>query len=389
MTPPHHSLEGKVIAQKYQLAHALSAGSMGQVYLAEHIALKQPRAVKLLHAELLSNPTLRKRFLREVKATHLVGEENDHIVKVYDDFGFEDEFGYYVMEYLHGSLLSDRIEENPGTLDIDWCIRVAVEICDAMEACHRAGVIHRDLKPLNIFLVLHKGQQDFVKIVDFGIAKVQHAETQLTQQNRIMGTIFYMSPEQIQGQQELDGRSDIYALGCILFEMLTGQPPFQINGPLTPMSQQAVLISHIMEEPPSLQKLRPEVSPALEEVVLRALSKKSEDRFASMQEFADALRQASNDPEAATVFGMDMEGLQQLLHQSSTPSPYEGETHLNMDLPRQISLSVQSPEPADSFTTPTAEGLVSSPSVRSSRVMLPWLIGLIGLIIIATAFAFL
>ena len=293
------SLEGTIIAQKYRLQKRLAGGGMGDVYLAEHIHLKEPRAIKLVRKELLGDPLLQKRFLREIEVTHKLSRLDDRIVSIYDDFGFEDRIGYYVMEYLEGDLLSERILQNKATLDIKWCIHIVREIASAMELVHQKGVVHRDLKPDNIFLTEYRGQPDFIKIVDFGIAKQQNEQDpRLTRQGVITGTPYYMSPEQITGpmakkshfdQDFLDGRSDIYSLGSIFYEMLAGQAPFFRGNMVSPLEQSMLLVAQATEIPPDIRDFRPEVSDELFDVLSKSLEKKPQARFQSMASFADAL----------------------------------------------------------------------------------------------------
>jgi len=294
-------LIGRVIAKKYRILDTVGVGGMSHVYLAEHIYLKEHRAIKVLKEELVSDLKTRKRFLREVKISHQIHNLTDHIVKLHDDYGFENEVAFYVMEYLEGELLSERLKNSRGRLSIPWATRVVTEICEVMQIVHDAGIVHRDLKPDNIFLINYRGKQDFVKMVDFGLAKIQEADTMLTQQGMLAGTPSYMSPEQIQGPNEqqflsgqsyLDGRSDIYAMGCILFELLTGRPPFDFGEHQKPKDMQSLtnlLMRHINEAPPSPRTLRKEIPLALEEIIFKALAKKPEDRFPNMKAFSEAL----------------------------------------------------------------------------------------------------
>lgn len=299
---PQSPLIGKILAGQYRLEKPLSKGGMGQVFLAKHVRLKTPRAVKIIHPELASDPEIQGRFYQEVEVTHEISMQNPHVVHVHDVYGFEDGIGFYVMEYLQGNLLTHRLKANSGTLPLHWVIRITREVCDAMQTAHDMGVIHRDLKPDNIFLIDYRGQVDFVKVVDFGIAKVQNSDAQRTEYGQIAGTLFYMSPEQIvgpvseahkRGEDYLDGRSDIYALGCILFEMLTGRPPFYAESPLSPIERSQIFMDHIQTPAPFVQDFRTDVPLELAEVTAKALAKAPDDRFQSMDEFAEALHAIS------------------------------------------------------------------------------------------------
>ena len=289
---------GKVFG-KYRLNKRLASGGMGHVYLVEHIETKMLRALKVIKPDVMNTPKLNKRFKREVLITHEISKSNHHIVFTYEDYGLEDGLGYYVMEYLKGDLLTERIEAGKGTLSIPWVLHITMQICDGMKTVHEAGIVHRDLKPDNIFLVQRNQQKDFVKIVDFGIAKVQEPGTVLTAFGTITGTPPYMSPEQIYGPTKeqykkginhLDGRSDIYALGCVLFELLTGRTPFEMEAPPSPMSMNRIFMQHIEDSPPSPRSLREDISEGLEKILMKMLAKKPKNRFQNMQALQDALQ---------------------------------------------------------------------------------------------------
>lgn len=299
MTEAQDSLVGKLLAGKYRLVRELSRGGMGQIYLAEHVDLQEPRAIKVIREELVADEATRRRFLREIRATHRVSKHNEHVVLIYDDYGFQDGIGYYVMEFLDGRPLSQFIQKNRGTLPIAWCLRVIIEIALAMDEIHRADVIHRDLKPDNVMLIERPGKPDLVKVFDFGIAKFKDIETRSTSMTQLVGTISYMSPEQISVPLEyassgddtgdIDHRSDVYALGCILFEMLVGKTPFAPDPTSPAMAPHQLLWAHLHNPPPSVRSYRPEVSEHLEQIIFRALQKQREDRYQSMQELADVL----------------------------------------------------------------------------------------------------
>lgn len=296
-------LEGRILAGKYKLLRKIAGGGMGVVYLAEHTRLKYKkyRAIKILKDQLLQNNTLRKRFLREVELTHLVSQDNPHIVHIHDDYGFESGIGFYVMEYLEGDTLEQRIRKAKGTLSFHWIRTISLQICNAIASIHHANIIHRDLKPANIFLVKDKAGNDFVKVMDFGIAKAENGGTQHTKEGSIVGTAQYLAPEQIRlaPGQVLDARCDIYALGCILFEMLTGRTPFILQSSTVdmggsddfPMALQALAIKHLTETPPSPLEFRNDIPHDLVQLIHRMLAKYPNQRPQSIEELAQELRQ--------------------------------------------------------------------------------------------------
>ncbi|TNE50309.1 MAG: hypothetical protein EP343_08690 [Deltaproteobacteria bacterium] len=299
MSDDSQSLAGKLIAGKYRLIRELSRGGMGQVYLAEHIDLEEPRAIKVIREELVKDESTRRRFLREIRATHRVSKTNEHVVFIFDDYGFQDGIGYYVMEFLDGKPLSKYIQENRGTLPIAWSLKVMMDIAFAMDEIHKADVIHRDLKPDNIIVIERPGKPELVKVVDFGIAKLQDMETRSTNMTQLVGTISYMSPEQIavplehvsEGDTSLviDHKSDIYSLGCILFEMFAGKTPFAPEPMAPPMAPHQLLWAHLHDPPPSIRKYRPDVPETLDAIILKTLEKEPDLRFATMGDFGRAL----------------------------------------------------------------------------------------------------
>ena len=206
----------------YKITAKLGEGGMGVVYLAEHPVIGKKVAMKAIHPELSKNSDVVSRFITEAKAVNQIGHE--HIVDI-ADFGNtpEGEF-YFVMEYLQGESLSDRLKRDKR-IPVHQAMSVGAQIADALNASHQQGIIHRDLKPENIFLCNRGPSRDFVKVLDFGLAKLTQAEQKVTHKTRtgsVMGTPYYMSPEQCEGKTEIDYRADIYSLGVLIFEMLSG-----------------------------------------------------------------------------------------------------------------------------------------------------------------------
>jgi eukaryotic-like serine/threonine-protein kinase len=283
---------------------------MGKVYRATHIHMDHTVAVKILHSHLSSDQTALERFRREARAAARLHHPNAVAVT---DFGvtMKDKMAYLVMEFLEGLDLRQRIDTQKQ-LDCQEICSLVQQICSALDAAHSSGIIHRDLKPDNIWLFKSEDGVERVKVLDFGIAKVQSTTEmiKLTQQGIIVGTPHYMSPEQCRGE-ELDPRSDIYSLGIIIYEMLTGQVPFQAPTPI------AVAIKHASQKPNPPRKLRADIPLDIEEVVMRALEKEREDRQGSAlvlaEEFESALCAAGIVP--------NLPGTKRLYGAFPSPSP--------------------------------------------------------------------
>jgi eukaryotic-like serine/threonine-protein kinase len=289
----------------YRLTARLGEGGMGVVYLAEHPVIGKKVALKAIHPELSRNAEVVSRFITEAKSVNQIGHE--HIVDI-ADFGTTPggEF-YFIMEYLQGEAMSDRLKRE-GRLDATRAMVIGAQIADALDASHEHGIIHRDLKPENIFLLQRGGSKDFVKVLDFGLAKLTQSEEKVTHKTRagsVMGTPYYMAPEQCEGKTEIDHRADIYSLGVLLFEMLTGKVPFGGDG------YGEIIVKHITMPPPSVRSLVPELSPELDLILFRALAKDREQRFQTMAELRDALLDPNRYASAAPVVAVpdDLSGV--------------------------------------------------------------------------------
>src|SRR6185312_9727021 len=274
----HDALQQRLqssLSDRYHIERELGAGGMATVYLAEDLKHHRKVAIKVLHAELsaLLGP---ERFLKEIELTASL--QHPHILPLFDS-GSTDGLLYYVMPYVSGETLRTRLDRE-RQLPVADALRIARETADALQYAHTCGVVHRDIKPENILL-----QNGHALVADFGIAlAVEQAGGQrMTQTGLSLGTPQYMSPEQAMGEREIGARSDIYSLGAVTYEMLTGEPPF--TGP----SAQAIVAKVVTQDPAPIIPQRRSVPPAVEDAVLTALEKLPADRFDSAAEFAHAM----------------------------------------------------------------------------------------------------
>ncbi len=271
---------GEVLAGKYRIDGLVKTGGMGAVYRATHVMLKKPIAVKLIKPELVTSQDTIHRFHREARAASQLNHPN--IVTIHDLGQAEDGTLYIAMELVPGISLKELVKKE-GPLRPDRAVRLAKAINSALSLAHRKQIIHRDLKPQNIMVWQDNDGREQPKLLDFGIAKTFESECPaLTSTGLVLGTPHYMSPEQAQGTA-VDGRSDLYALGIILYEMLGGQVPFNDT------SIPAILVKHLNEPPRPLTELRPDLDPALEAIVLRCLEKQPDKRYQNAEELAQAL----------------------------------------------------------------------------------------------------
>jgi serine/threonine-protein kinase len=276
-----------VLGGRYRIERRIGSGGMGTVYLAQQLALRMPVAIKVLHRDFSEDGTWQQRFVREAQVAARVVHPN--VARVLDLGRTADGLVFSVMEHLRGEDLEQRLERD-GALPWPQARRILRQTIRGLRAAHAIGVIHRDVKPSNVFLVeAGADQHEAVKVLDFGIAKsndpTQSFAENLTCIDKIIGTAEYMAPERIVGETA-DARSDIYSLGVMMFEMLTGQRPWADDGNLL-----RALMRRVKEAPPSLPEFLPGVPAEMGGIVGRAMARDPEERFASLRELEAALRE--------------------------------------------------------------------------------------------------
>jgi len=281
---------GSVIDGRYEILGLLAEGGMGAVFRARRVLLGDEVAVKVIRASGIDASTLRERFMRESRVS--AGLRHPHVVGILD-FNIDTEGRpYLVMEFLNGRSLKDELAAD-GPLDPDTVRSIVPPLCEALQMAHDRGIFHRDLKTANIVSHRFDSGQTIYKIIDFGLANVRDAadETRLTAAQHVVGTMAYASPEQL-GAKAVDGRSDVYSLGVVIFELLTGRMPF--TGDV-----QAIVAGHLTAEPPTVTSLRPDLPAWLDAVVSKALAKRPADRWPTMMALARALEGPPGDAASA------------------------------------------------------------------------------------------
>jgi serine/threonine-protein kinase len=330
---------GDLIADKYEVVGLLGTGGMGYVISARHTELGEMVALKFLRPEALVHAELVERFAREARAAAKIRSE--HVANVFDVGTLADGTPFIVMEYLAGKDLADYLHQE-GALPISVAVEYVMQACEALAAAHAHGIVHRDIKPENLFLTQQAQGMHTIKVLDFGISKIAlpRGKRDLVRTQMALGSPVYMSPEQIRRSDQVDARSDIWAVGCVLFELLTGVTAFDEPSLLE-------LSAAILErEPVPLQTLRPDASEELELVVLKCLSKNADDRFQNVAELAAALYPFG--PRRARI------SAERCYHMLKNAGMVSGEMAL-----------------ASAFPPPIASARITTPSVGSARTTTP------------------
>ena len=273
--------EGDILDGKYRVDRVLGAGGMGVVVAATHVQLNTKVALKFLLAEVLNEPTVVERFVREARAA--VQIQSEHVARVTDVSILPSGSPYMVMEFLDGQDLAQYLTQQ-GALPVTQAVGFLLQACEAVAEAHALGIVHRDLKPANLFLTQRHRREPIIKVLDFGISKsTDSSSLNLTNTATMMGSPHYMSPEQMKSSRDVDPRSDIWAIGVILFELLTGQLPFQGNA-IT-----EVVVAVTTSKIPNIRELRPEVPVGLADVVAHCLERDPDHRYADVGALAKAL----------------------------------------------------------------------------------------------------
>lgn len=275
---------GQVIDGKYRIVRMLGSGGMGAVYEGENVRIRRKVAIKMLHLSVSTQADVVKRFEREAQASALVGSE--HICEVLDLGVLADGTRYMVMEYLDGETLTSRIKRH-GRLLPHQMVPLLLQMLEALGQAHQAGIVHRDLKPDNVFILPQRGGiKDFIKILDFGVSKFAQTggeEMNVTRAGAVVGTPYYMSPEQARGSSAIDARTDVYAMGVLLYQATTGQVPYQAE------TFNELLFKIVLEVAPPPQTYVTDLDPEFAGIILRAMAREPDLRFQSCAEFAAAL----------------------------------------------------------------------------------------------------
>jgi serine/threonine-protein kinase len=379
---------GTIVLEKYSVVSTLGIGGMGLVVAAMHTSLGTPVAIKFLLPQFATSSDATRRFLREAQAASKIASE--HIVRVFDT-GFSQNYGpYIVMEYLEGADLSRRLRHG-GPLSIEQAIDFVVQAALALTEAHANGIVHRDVKPANLYVVERPDGAPLLKVLDFGISKVSEASSlEVTKTQAILGSGLYMSPEQMKSSKAVDHRTDIYALGVTMFELLTRTQPFTAES----FAELAIKVN--MEPPTPLASLRADVSQELAEVIEQAYAKKADDRYQSMGEFALALSPWATPSTRESIEALarteTRRGRAPSLRPSalyatrnSSPSLYPPGTYGDLRIPLAPSLPTPSSVGVDTFGLSNKNTAALDPMGPTSVMTVPKSRNLLGVGVLTTA----
>ena len=364
---------GQIIDKRYQITNVLGRGGMGTVYRAEHVRLRRPIALKLLHPSFKSLPEIGRRFEREAFAAARLDHPN--CVSVSDFGELEDGTLFLAMEIIDGVSLGDLIDDH-GAIEPARALHIISHVLRGLSHAHQAEIVHRDVKPENVILIDQAGDQSFAKILDFGIAKLRGAALEdeggekLTQAGVAFGTPIYISPEQASGS-EVDQRADLYSTSCMLFEMLTGTPPFHHDDRLK------ILSMHLARTPPSLGEVNPQLlgDDELNALVQKGLQKQPEDRYKSADEYLAAVQRYLSRPVAPPPVAAKPAPTTAPVAAHVTPAP-ELRSIAEGSEPVEMSQELITPAAAARAQTPlpyAPTGMVQTPMTGfGTRPALPW-----------------
>jgi serine/threonine protein kinase len=351
---PEEDAIGREIGS-YRVTGILGKGGMGVVYQAIHPGIGKKVAVKLLHARYSNQPETVMRFFREAKAVNEIHHEN--VIDVLDFGKLPSGECYIIMEHLDGKPLTALVK-NKEKIPLSRLGHIMLQVCSALEAAHRRGIIHRDLKPDNVFLITRSARPDFVKLLDFGIAKLLYDDDVPIETNTgaLIGTPLYMSPEQALGRK-IDHQSDIYSLGILLYQLTTGEPPFYDNNPIS------LAMKHVTKEAKPPREINPELSSALNDVILRCMAKEKTDRYQTMLDVAQAIGEACGvgvapyvallPDKTSELLGAESLSLQDTMAPGET-SP-RASIEVTNPLSHQETIAAPSKTPQETFSASTGE----------------------------------
>jgi serine/threonine protein kinase len=347
---------GTVLGGKYRIEQVLGYGGIAVVAAAYHLQLHRRVAIKYLLVEALESPEIVERFTREARAAARI--RGEHVARVIDVGTFDEGAPYIVLEYLEGFDLERHLKRE-GPLHITHAVRWILQTCEALAEAHAAKIVHRDLKPANLFLAKGPDHRKKIKVLDFGVSKI--IDEPMTERDRILGTVVYMSPEQLRAASEVDLRTDIWSLGVILYELLAGTPPFS--------GHTIISVAQAIERnaPRPLSEVRPDIPRTLENVVTRCLQTDPNDRYASVLELANALAPFMSTRDRETI-----RRISGVLQGSIAPQAFDSDNVAAPVLPPaprvpQMPPPVASDAPMTTSTETANHVVVSMPHARHSR----------------------